>query len=398
MIYLDYNSTTPVAPRVLEAMLPYFTEKFGNAASKVHRYGWVAEEAVDIARKQVATLINAEPSEVIFTSGATEAINLSLKGVFETYRSKGNHIITVATEHKAVLDCCKKLEQYGAEVTYLPVSREGMIDLEELKKAITEKTILISVMLANNEIGVIQPVKEIADIAHAHNILFMSDATQAIGKLKVDVNDLHIDLMPLSAHKFYGPKGVGALYVRRKNPRVTLTAQMDGGGHERNLRSGTLNVPGIVGLGKACELVGAEVEASAIKMQRLRDTLQNTLLKNIPGTKLNGSLHTRLPNTLNISFSGIESASLLKHLAVSVAASSGSACTSAVPEPSYVLKALGLDDATAYSSVRFSLGRDTTAEELDTAIEKIIEAVQKIRNEASERQGGATNCMHDKSL
>ncbi len=378
-VYLDYNSTTPVDPRVLEAMLPYFSEKFGNAASKMHRFGWVADEAVENARKQVAALINAEPSEIIFTSGATEAINLALKGTCEAYRSKGNHIITVSTEHKAVLDSCKKLEKQGASVTYLPVDRDGLIDLSELEKAVSDKTILISVMLANNETGAIQPVREIADIAHKHNIIFLSDATQAVGKIKVDAQEQHIDLMPMSAHKVYGPKGVGALYVRRKNPRVSLIAQMDGGGHEKNLRSGTLNVPGIAGLGKACEIAGVELEYSVDRMQRLRDRLQAGFQKNIPDVKINGSVSHRLPNTLNVSFKNVESHVLMKKLINDIAVSSGSACTSAVPEPSYVLKAMGLDDATAYASIRFSIGKRTTEDDIDFVIKRISAEAAAIR-------------------
>ncbi|HXH19370.1 MAG TPA: IscS subfamily cysteine desulfurase [Chitinophagales bacterium] len=378
-IYLDYNSTTPVDYRVLEAMLPYFSEKFGNAASKTHRFGWIAEEAVEKARSQVAALINAESSEIIFTSGATEAVNLSLKGSFEAYRSKGNHIITVSTEHKAVLDCCKKLEKQGATVTYLPVNSEGLIELKELENAITEKTVLICVMFANNEIGVLQPVSKIAEMAHRHSVIFMCDATQAIGKVKVDVQESHIDLMPLSAHKIYGPKGAGALYVRRKNPRVSLIAQMDGGGHERNLRSGTLNVPGIIGLGKACEIAGNELQLSSKKIRQLRDRLQHGLEKNIPGTRVNGSMAYRLPNTLNVSFKNTESHVLMKKLINELAVSSGSACTSAVPEPSYVLKALGLDDKSAYASVRFSLGKPTTEEEIDYVVKRISAEVEAIR-------------------
>lgn len=376
-IYLDYNATTPVDPRVLDAMLPYFTQKFGNASSKTHAFGWVAEQAVDTARQQVAALIHAEPSEIIFTSGATEAINLSLKGVFEAYRTKGNHIITAATEHKAVLDCCKKLEQLGARITYIPVNSDGLVSISHLQQAITPQTILISVMLANNEIGVIQPVEDIALIAHARNILFMSDATQAVGKIKVDVNESHIDLMPFSAHKLYGPKGVGALFVRRKNPRVSLIAQMDGGGHERNLRSGTLNVPGIVGLGKACTIAANELASDMQRIAQLRDMLQAALQQHYPEARINGSQTVRLPNTLNIAFPGIDSAQLLKRLATTVAAASGSACTSAVPEPSYVLKALGLDDATAYSSLRFSLGKPTTSEEIRVAIREITALVKR---------------------
>ncbi len=380
-VYLDYNATTPVDPVVLETMLPYFSEKFGNAASKTHSYGWIAEEAVERARKQVAELIHCEPSEIIFTSGATEGVNLALKGMFEAYSTKGNHIITVVTEHKAVLDACKKLEKQGASVTYLPVNNDGLLDLQELEACINEKTILICVMDANNEIGVLQPVKAIAEIAHRHNLIFMSDVTQAIGKIEVNVNDLQIDLMPLSAHKFYGPKGVGALYVRRRGPRVTLQSQIDGGGHERNLRSGTLNVPGIVGLGKACEIAVNELESVSQKMKQLRDLLEEKILQEIPEVTINGSREYRLPNTLNVSFKGVESQQLMKALIHDVALASGSACTSAVMEPSYVLKALGLDDKSAYASVRFSLGKPTTEAEVEYAVMKLKEKVAFIRKE-----------------
>jgi len=381
-IYLDYNSTTPVDARVLETMLPYFSLKFGNASSRTHRFGWIAEEAVETARRQVADFIHSEPAEIIFTSGATEAINLALKGAFEAYRQKGNHIITVSTEHKAVLDCCKKLEKQGATVTYLPVDEEGFVVMNELENSITANTVLISVMYANNETGVLQPIREIAEIAHKHNVLFMSDATQAAGKIKVNVQEQQIDLMPLSAHKIYGPKGVGALFVRRKNPRVSLIAQMDGGGHERNLRSGTLNVPGIVGMGKTCEIAGSEIEASSKSIQQMRGRLLDGLKKKIPDLKINGSITGCLPNTLNVSFRNVESHVLMKKLINDIAVATGSACTSAVPEPSYVLKALGLDDAAAYSSIRFSLGKFTTMEEIDYTVKRVAAEVESIRKAA----------------
>ena len=377
-VYLDYNSTTPVDPAVVEEMLPYFTEKFGNAASRTHTFGWVAEEAVEFARKQVAQLINAEPTEIIFTSGSTEGVNLAIKGVFETYTSKGNHIITVSTEHKAVLDACKGIERKGAAVTYLPVDSQGLINLKELENTITDKTILISVMYANNEIGVIQTVSEIAEIAHRHNVIFMSDATQAVGKVKVNVQQEGIDLMPLSAHKFYGPKGVGALYIRRRDPRVKLTAQIDGGGHEKGLRSGTLNVPGIVGLGKACDIAKSKLNENGRIISALRDRLQLELME-LGDVTINGSEEKRLPNTLNVSFKHIESQLLIKALSDKVAVATGSACTSAIPEPSYVLKALGLKDEDAYASVRFSLGKFTTKEEIDFVIEQVKEEAVKLR-------------------
>lgn len=377
-VYLDYNSTTPVDPAVVEEMLPYFTDKFGNAASRTHTFGWVADEAVEFARRQVARLINAEPTEIIFTSGSTEGVNLAIKGVFEMYASKGNHIITVSTEHKSALDACNRIEQKGAEVTYLPVNSQGLINLTELENAITEKTLLISVMYANNEIGLIQPINEIAEIAHRHKVIFMSDATQAIGKIKVDVQEDRIDLMPLSAHKFYGPKGAGALYVRRRDPRVRLTSQIDGGGHEKGLRSGTLNVPGIVGLGKACELANNDLEENGRNVMALRDRLQTELME-LGDVTINGREEKRLPNTLNISFKHIESQLLIKALSDKVAVATGSACTSAVPEPSYVLKALGLTDEDAYSSVRFSLGKFTTEEEIDYVIKQVKKEVGKLR-------------------
>ncbi|MCX2492316.1 IscS subfamily cysteine desulfurase [Pedobacter sp. PF22-3] len=376
-IYLDNNATTPLDPRVLEAMLPYFTEKFGNAASRNHAFGWVAEEGVDYAREEVAKLIGCTEKEIIFTSGATEADNLAIKGVFEMYKEKGNHIITAVTEHKAILDTCKHLEKNGARVTYLGVKADGLIDLAELEAAMTPETILVSIMYGNNEIGVIQPVKEIAAIAHKHGALFMTDATQAVGKIPVDVNADGIDLMAFSAHKMYGPKGVGALYVRRKNPRVKVTAQMDGGGHERGMRSGTLNVPGIVGLGKACELCRLEMESEAIRLSALRDKLESTLSK-MEESYVNGNTQHRLPHVANISFKYVEGEGLMMAMS-DLAVSSGSACTSASLEPSYVLKSLGLSDDLAHSSIRYGLGRFTTEAEIDQAIEVTQKAVNHLR-------------------
>ena len=365
-------------PRVLEAMLPYFVEKFGNAASRNHSFGWVAEEAVDYAREQVAKLIGADAKEIIFTSGATEANNLALKGVFEMYASKGNHIITCTTEHKAVLDACKHIEKMGGQVTYLEVKHDGLIDLEELEKAITDKTILISIMYGNNEIGVIQPIREISAIARKHGVLFFTDGTQAVGKVPVDVLADGIDLMAFSGHKMYGPKGVGALYVRRKNPRVKVTAQMDGGGHERGMRSGTLNVPGIVGLGKACELCMNEMEEEAKRLSTMRDRLENALMQ-VEEAYVNGNREHRLPHTTNISFKYVEGEGLMMGFNKNIALSSGSACTSASLEPSYVLKALGLGDDLAHSSLRFGLGRFTTDEQIDFTIEAITSSVLKLR-------------------
>ncbi|MFC3563076.1 IscS subfamily cysteine desulfurase [Pedobacter jamesrossensis] len=376
-IYLDNNATTPLDPRVLEAMLPYFTEKFGNAASRNHAFGWVAEEGVDYAREQVAKLIGCTEKEIIFTSGATEADNLGIKGVFEMYKEKGNHIITAVTEHKAVLDTCKHLEKHGARVTYLGVKEDGLIDLAELEAAMTPETILVSIMYGNNEIGVIQPVKEISAIAHKHGALFMTDATQAVGKIPVDVNADGIDLMAFSAHKMYGPKGVGALYVRRKNPRVKVTSQMDGGGHERGMRSGTLNVPGIVGLGKACELCRLEMESETIRLSALRDKLESTLSK-MEESYVNGNTQHRLPHVANISFKYVEGEGLMMAMS-DLAVSSGSACTSASLEPSYVLKSLGLSDDLAHSSIRYGLGRFTTEEEIDQAIAVTEKAVNHLR-------------------
>ena len=376
-IYLDNNATTPLDPRVLEAMLPYFNSKFGNAASRNHAFGWAAEEGVDYAREQVAKLIGATEKEIIFTSGATESDNLAIKGVFEMYKEKGNHIITCVTEHKAVLDACKHLEKLGARVTYLPVKEDGLIDLGQLEAAMTEQTILVSIMYGNNEIGVIQPVREIAAIAHKHGALFMTDATQAVGKIPVDVIADGIDLMAFTGHKMYGPKGVGALYVRRKNPRVKVTAQMDGGGHERGMRSGTLNVPGIVGLGKAAELCRLEMEEESKRLSALRDKLQSSLLE-MEESYLNGNKDFRLPHVTNISFKYVEGEGLMMAMK-DLAVSSGSACTSASLEPSYVLKSLGLSDDLAHSSIRFGLGRFTTEEEVDFAIEQTKKAVNHLR-------------------
>ncbi len=377
-IYLDNNATTPMDPKVLEAMTPYFLNHFGNAASRNHPFGWQAEEAVDYAREQVAKLIGADPKEIIFTSGATEADNLGIKGVFEMYAGKGNHIITATTEHKAVLDTCKHIEKLGGEVTYLDVQPDGLIDLKELEAAIKPTTILIAMMYANNEIGAIMPIKEISAIARKHGVLVFTDGTQAVGKIPVDVNKDGIDLMAFTAHKMYGPKGVGALYVRRKNPRVKVTAQMDGGGHERGMRSGTLNVPGIVGFGKACELCRLEMEEDTKRISKLRDKLENALLK-IEEAYVNGSIEHRLPHVTNISFKHVEGEGLLMGFNKNIALSSGSACTSASLEPSYVLKALGLGDDLAHSSLRFGLSRFTTEEEIDYTIKSITDTVLKLR-------------------
>ena len=377
-IYMDYHATTPVDPRVLEAMMPFFTEKFGNAASRNHPFGWEAEEAVEAARKQVADLIGANAKELIFTSGATESNNLAIKGVAEMYREKGNHIITCVTEHKAVIDTCKKLEKQGLRVTYLPVQKDGRISLDELRAAITEKTILITIMTANNEIGVIQPIAEIGAIAKEKGILFHTDAVQAVGKVPFDVTALKVDLVSLSGHKIYGPKGVGALYVRRRNPRVLLAEQISGGGHERGMRSGTLNVPGIVGLGKAAELCRLEMLKDAERLGKLRDRLNQELHKNLDEIYINGSMEHRLPHNLNISFAYVEGESLLMGIN-DVAVSSGSACTSASLEPSYVLKALGAGDDLAHSSIRFGLGRWTTDEEVDYVVDKLTKVVRRLR-------------------
>lgn len=376
-IYLDNNSTTQMDPRVLEAMIPYFTEHFGNAASRNHPFGWSAEEAVDYAREQIAKLIGADSREIIFTSGATESNNLAIKGVLEMYAAKGNHMITVTTEHKAVLDTCKSVEKMGGKVTYISPDSEGMITLAQVKEAITLETILISIMFGNNEIGVLQPIREIATLAKEHGILFHTDATQAVGKIPVDVLADNIDLMSFTAHKMYGPKGVGALYVRRKNPRVKVSAQMEGGGHERGMRSGTLNVPGIVGFGKACEICMNEMEQEAIRLSALRDRLEKELSV-IEESYINGNVEHRLPHSSNMSFKYVEGEGLIMGVK-NIAVSSGSACTSASLEPSYVLKALGLDDELAHSSLRFGLSRFTTDEEIDFAINHVKEAVEKLR-------------------
>ncbi|MDP2175176.1 MAG: IscS subfamily cysteine desulfurase [Bacteroidota bacterium] len=376
-IYLDNNATTPMDPRVLEIMIPYFTENFGNAASRNHPFGWKAEEAVDYAREQIAQLINANEKEIIFTSGATESNNLAIKGVFEMYAAKGNHIITIETEHKAVLDTCKHLEKLGAEITYLKTDEKGLITLAQIEEAIKPSTILISIMYANNEIGVIQPMKEIGALCKSKGILFHTDATQAVGKIPVDVIADNIDLLSFTGHKMYGPKGVGALYVRRKNPRVKVTAQMDGGGHERGMRSGTLNVPGIVGFGKACELCRLEMDADTAKISKMRDRLEKELLV-LEESYINGSVEHRLPHVSNMSFKYVEGEGLIMGVK-NIAVSSGSACTSASLEPSYVLKALGLDDELAHSSLRFGLSRFTTDEEIDYAINHVKEAVLKLR-------------------
>ena len=377
-IYLDNNATTPMDPRVLEAMTPYFLEHFGNAASRNHPFGWEAEEAVDYAREQVAKLIGADPKEIIFTSGATEGDNLAIKGVYEMYASKGNHIITATTEHNAVLDTCKHIEKIGGEVTYLEVNREGLIDMKELEAAIKPTTILIAIMYANNEIGTIQPVKEISILAKKHGVLFFTDGTQAVGKVPVDVIKDGIDLMAFTAHKMYGPKGVGALYVRRKNPRVKVTAQMDGGGHERGMRSGTLNVPGIVGFGKACEVCRLDMEEDNKRISKMRDHLETELMK-LEEAYVNGSREHRLPHVTNISFKHVEGEGLLMGFNKNIALSSGSACTSASLEPSYVLKALGLGDDLAHSSLRFGLGRFTTDEQIEYTIKAISETVLRLR-------------------
>jgi len=379
LIYLDNSATTPCDPRVVDAMIPYFTEKFGNAASRNHPFGWSAEGAVDKARKQVADLIGADPREIIFTSGATEGDNLAIKGVAEMYKRKGKHIITVSTEHKAVLDTCQMLEKQGYEVTYLEVNRQGLLNLEELEAAIRPDTILVSIMFANNEIGVVQPVKKIADICAEKKVLFMSDATQAVGKVPIDVKELGIHLMTFSAHKMYGPKGVGALYVSRKKPRVKVTAQIDGGGHERGMRSGTLNVAGIVGFGKACEIAAKEMESEAERLGKLRDKIESELLK-IEEVVLNGHKDYRLPHITNISFKHVEGEGLMMTFNEEIALSSGSACTSASLEPSYVLKALGLGDDLAHSSLRISLGRFTTEEDVDRAVEAIRNGVEHMRS------------------
>jgi cysteine desulfurase len=377
-IYMDNHATTPLDPRVLEAMMPYFTRTFGNAASRNHSFGWEAEAAVEKAREQIAKLIGATAKEIIFTSGATESNNLAIKGIAEMYRERGNHIITQVTEHKAVLDTCKRLEKSGYRVTYLPVKADGLIDLEDLKRAMDEKTILVTLMIANNEIGVIQPVAEIGKLCHEKGVLFHTDAVQAVGKIPVNVNAMQIDALSLSAHKIYGPKGVGALYVRRRNPRVQISEQINGGGHERGMRSGTLNVPGIVGLGKACELAGEEMQSETERLLKMRNKLQHKLEGALDYVHVNGSMEHRLPGNLNMSFVYVEGESLLMGIN-DIAVSSGSACTSATLEPSYVLKALGLGDDVAHSSIRFGLGRFNSEAEVEYVSDKIIDVVQKLR-------------------
>lgn len=378
MIYLDNNATTPVDERVLDAMLPFFRNDFGNAASNTHAFGWRASEAVKIARREIAAFIGARPEELVFTSGATEGDNLALKGVAEMYARKGDHIVTVATEHKAVLDTCAYLEKIGKRVTYLPVDRGGMIDLDRLEKAMTAETVLVSVMLANNETGVIHPLPEISEIVHRHGSLLMTDATQAVGKIPVDVNALGVDLMAFTAHKLYGPKGVGALYVRRRNPRVSLTPMQHGGGHERNHRSGTLNVPGIVGFGKAIALCKEEMAEEAIRIRQMRDRLEGALLE-IPETYVNGTQASRMPNVTNMSFGYVNAEALIMAVR-GLAVATGSACTSASIEPSHVLQAMGLATEEAYASIRFSLGRFNTEAEMDEAVEIVGKAIRKMRS------------------
>jgi cysteine desulfurase len=377
-IYMDNHATTPVDPRVLEEMLPYFTDRFGNAASRNHSFGWAGEEGVETARERIAKLIGATPKEIVFTSGATESDNLAIKGVAEMYREKGNHVITAVTEHKAVLDTCKRLEKYGFRVTYLPVQKDGLVDLDDLKRAIDDKTILVTIMAANNEIGVLQPIAEIGRLCHEKGVIFHTDATQAVGKVPIDVNKQNLDLVSISAHKMYGPKGVGALYVRRKSPRVQLSPIIDGGGHERGMRSGTLNVPGIVGLGKACAICHEEMPQESVRLAGLRDRLKNKIMSGLDEVYINGSMEHRLPQNLNISFAYVEGESLLMGIN-DVAVSSGSACTSATLEPSYVLKALGTGDDLAHSSIRFGIGRFNTEAEVDYVAERVTETVQRLR-------------------
>lgn len=378
-IYLDNHATTPMDPRVLEAMLPYFTDRFGNAASRSHQFGWDAEAAVETAREQVAKLIGATGKEIIFTSGATESDNLAIKGVAEMDQHKGNHIITVATEHKAVLDSCKHLAKHGYKVTYLPVEPDGLLNLERLKAAFTDKTILVSIMAANNETGVLQAMAEIGKLCRERGVLFHSDAVQAAGKVTLDVNQMSLDLVSLTAHKFYGPKGCGALYVRNQGPRVQLSAIIDGGGHERGMRSGTLNVPGIVGFGKACEVAREEMAAEDQRVAALRDRLHDKLLAELDEVSINGNMTHRLPGNLNMSFHHADGESLMAGINHVVAVSSGAACTSAKLEPSYVLKALGLSDDAANSSIRFGIGRFNTEPEIDYVAERVVEVVSSLR-------------------
>src|SRR5712664_3254763 len=377
-VYMDNHATTPMDPRVLEEMLPYFMEKFGNAASRNHSFGWAAEEGVETARERIAKLVGATTKEIIFTSGATESDNLAIKGVAEMYREKGNHIITAVTEHKAVLDTCKRLENYGYRVTYMPVQKDGLVDLDDLKRAMDDKTILVTIMAANNEIGVLQPFAEIGKLCRERGVIFHTDAVQAIGKVPVDVNKMNIDVASITAHKLYGPKGAGALYVRRKNPRVQLVPLIDGGGHERGMRSGTLNVPGIVGLGKACELAMQDMPQESVKISGLRERLRDRIMSRLDEVYINGSTEHRLPGNLNISFAYVEGESLLMGIN-DIAVSSGSACTSATLEPSYVFKALGVGDDLAHTSIRFGRGRFNTEEEVDYVAGRVIETVRKLR-------------------
>ena len=377
-IYVDNHATTPLDPRVLEAMLPYFTEKFGNAASRNHAFGWAADQAVETARAQIANLVGATADEIVFTSGATESDNLAIKGFAEMNKGKGNHIITAVTEHKAVLDSCKHLEKFGYRITYLPVQKDGLIDLNELSHAMDENTILVTIMAANNEVGVLQPISEIGKICHQHGVIFHTDAAQAVAKVPIDVNNQNIDLLSISAHKIYGPKGVGALYVRRQDPAVRISAIIDGGGHEHGMRSGTLNVPGIVGLGQACAIASEELAKEARYLAGLRDRLRDRIMNRVDRVFVNGSMEHRLPGNLNLSFAGVDGESLLTGLA-DIAVSSGAACTSAKLEPSYVLRALGIDDDLATSSIRFGLGRFNTEAEVDYVADRVVETVQQLR-------------------
>jgi cysteine desulfurase len=377
-IYLDNQATTPVDPRVLAEMLPFFSETFGNPASRNHSFGWAGEEAVEKARQRVANLIGATAKEIVFTSGATESDNLAIQGVAESYREKGDHIITVSTEHKAVLDTCKHLGKKGNRITYLPVGKDGLIDVDDLRRALNDKTILVTVMAANNEIGVLQPIAEIAQLCRERGVLFHTDAAQAVGKMPLDVNKQGIDLLSLSAHKMYAPKGVGALFVRRNNPRVQLSALIHGGGHEQGMRSGTLNVPGIVGLGKACAIASGEMPREACHLAGMRNRLRDTILGRLDEVHINGSMEHRLPGNLNLSFARVDSESLLMGMS-DIAVSTGSACTSASLEPSYVLKALGVADDLAHSSIRFGLGRFNTEQEIDYVADRVCETVQRLR-------------------
>jgi cysteine desulfurase len=377
-IYLDYQATTPLDPRVLEAMLPYFTEKFGNAASRSHAFGWEAEEAVEQARGRIAALIGASPKEIIFTSGSTEAINLAMKGVVEMYAEKGKHVITSLAEHKAVLDTAKHLEKSGCAVTFLAPDKTGRVSVEQVAAALRPDTVLVALMWANNEVGTLNPIREIGALCHEKGVLFFTDATQAAGKVPVDVEADHVDLLCLSGHKLYGPKGIGCLYVRRRNPRVRLVAQIDGGGHERGMRSGTLNVPSIVGLGKACELCHEEMATEAVRAAGLRDRLEQKITAALTHVHLNGNREHRLPNCLNVSFAYVEGESLLMGIS-NVAVSSGSACTSASLEPSHVLRAMDVGDELAHSSIRFGIGRFTTEADVDYAAEQVITAVTRLR-------------------